>query len=67
MFAGLGDCCKVEVLINGGFADPDGDGTADTLPIADGVDKLGLLPTCVAEGRDGLQDGARGEGAFILG
>ncbi len=43
MLAGLGDCCKVDVRIKGGLPDPDGDGTADTLLVADRAASPGLL------------------------
>ena len=65
--AGLGDCCNVDVRIKGGLADPNGDDIADTLGIAAGAVSPGLLFICVTEGRDGLHDGVRGDGAFILG
>jgi len=67
VLAGLGDCCNVEVRIKGGLADPDGEDMADTLGTADGAARPGLLLICVTEGRDGLQDGVLGDGAFILG
>ncbi len=67
VLAGLGDCCNVEVRIRGGLADPDGEGIADTLGTAAGTASPGLLLICATDGRDGLQDGVRGDGAFILG